>query len=71
MPAILKEENTKDWLDSTTSESRLIEIIKDQPDHDFGSYPVSSQINKLELNSPKLIEPSKPMDQFGNFSLFD
>jgi putative SOS response-associated peptidase YedK len=71
MPAIIKEINVEDWLNPSTSETRLIEIISDQPDTDFGSYPVSSQINKLELNSPELIKPSKPMDQFGNFSLFD
>jgi putative SOS response-associated peptidase YedK len=71
MPAILKEENIEDWLHPSTSEIRLVEIINDNPYEVFGSYPVSSQINKLELNSPELIQPSKPMDQFGNFSLFD
>lgn len=71
MPAILKEKNIEDWLKTDTSQERLLEIIEDQPDEDFGSYPVSSQINKIELDLPELIQPTKPMDQFGNFSLFD
>jgi putative SOS response-associated peptidase YedK len=71
MPAIIKDQYLEAWMDKSTQPDRLLDIINDTHGEDFGSYPVSSQVNNININTPELIQPSKPMDQFGNYSLFD
>jgi len=71
IPIILEDEDIEIWLDKKTDEGQLLNLISKTTQSHFGSYPVSSRINKIDLNTPDLIEPSSPMDQFGNYSLFD
>jgi putative SOS response-associated peptidase YedK len=71
IPAIIRKSNVKEWLSSDTQEDRLIKLLNDYPKEEMGFYPVSSMISNIHLNDRKLIKPSKPVDQFGNYSLFD
>ena len=70
MPLILDKEFTSSWL-SDSSEKNLEEALAGGEEIQFGSYPVSSKINNIELDQADLIKQSYPMDQFGNYSLFD
>jgi putative SOS response-associated peptidase YedK len=71
LPAIIQKKNVAEWLDTKTPEERLIQILNEPPKEEIGSYPVSSLINNIQLNNPDLVQHSKPIDQFGNYSLFD
>lgn len=71
MPAIISNRNLESWLSEKTPDTKLMEMMLATPKLSFGSYPVSSQINNALLDSIDLVKPSKPMDQFGNYSLFD
>ncbi len=70
MPLILAKESTSIWL-SDLGQDSLSEVLSGGEDIQFGSYPVSSKINNIELDQAELIKQSFPMDQFGNYSLFD
>jgi len=70
MPLILDKNNASLWLGDTT-EKDPASILSESEDIQFGSYPVSSKINNIELDQADLIRQSSPMDQFGNYSLFD
>jgi putative SOS response-associated peptidase YedK len=67
MPVIFSLNEGNGWLKGDNK--KLEEQIDDK--RLFGSYPVSSKINNMEIDQADLIKQSSPMDQFGNYSLFD
>lgn len=71
MPVILSMEEEKIWLDQNATEDQLIALIKMYPADLLEGYNVSPMINSVEKDSPGLIIPTPPADQFGNLTLFD
>ncbi len=69
MPVILSLEQEKEWLQP---ESIAIDrYILPYPSERMRLFPVSAQVNQLDINTPELTLPSQPADQFGNYVLFD
>lgn len=64
-------EEEKIWLDQNATEDQLISVIKMYPADLLEGYNVSPMINSVEKDSPGLIIPTPPADQFGNLTLFD
>ena len=71
MPAILKPEDEKGWLNN---ELDLNDHLKMLTTYDAGlisKYTVSPMINRVDIDSAELIKNCAPADQFGNYTLFD
>ena len=71
MPLLLNKENGWKWLDDNLTMDQHLDVLSNVLDEEMGSYPVSSRINNTSYDSPDLIQPSSPVDQFGNYSLFN
>jgi putative SOS response-associated peptidase YedK len=71
MPAILNKSTEKIWLDGSTSEEELMQLLKSYPSQEMNLYSVSPGIIDSNANVPSLIIPAPPADQFGNLTLFD
>lgn len=71
MPVILAPEEEQIWLHLKTDENKILDMLTPYPDHNLRSYAVSIKVNDLANDSPDLIMPAPPADQFGNYSLFD
>ena len=71
MPAILLPEAEKIWMDPTSTISQLLDLLLPYPDSKMNFHPVSHLVDSLGENSEKLIQQTEPMDQYGNYSLFD
>ena len=71
MPLMLNKENGWKWLDDNLTMDQHLDVLSNVLDEEMGSYPVSSRINNTSYDSPDLIQPSSPVDQFGNYSLFN
>lgn len=71
IPFILPLENEDKWLDNTLPVESAMEILNHPSEKRLRSYTVSPRIDDPEVNSPSLIKPFSPADQFGNYSLFD
>ena len=72
MPVILTEENEKKWLDQKITTEELLALTSNAyPAAALRSYTVSNRIDVSGENSASLILPSSPVDQHGNYSLFD
>lgn len=71
MPAVLTKDSEKAWLDRESSEEQLLEQLTPYPSEKMGIYTVSPGISDLSNDSPSLLRPMAPADQFGNYSLFD
>lgn len=71
MPVILDSKAEKVWLDNKSKEEDLMEVLKSFPSDKMGNYTVSPKVNDVEAEGQSLIQPSVPIDQFGNYSLFD
>lgn len=71
MPLLFSLVEEKIWLDKNTSEDQLIALIKGYPATLLEGYNISPSINSVEHDSPSLIIPTPPADQFGNLTLFD
>jgi len=71
IPVILKDTNLTAWIDDSRSTEDLKQMLLNGSEDEMNTYPVSSNISKLNYDEPDLIEPSSPVDQFGNYSLFD
>lgn len=72
MPVILTKENEKKWLDEGASTENLLSLLSPPfPAEELSSYTVSNRIDTPGENSAALINPSSPVDQHGNYSLFD
>jgi len=70
MPLIVESEQINRWLSANDLDTAL-NLLQSDTEINFGSYPVSSKINNIEIDQADLINQSSPMDQFGNYSLFD
>lgn len=71
MPVILDKQQEAVWLNPSSSEADLINIMKTYPAGKLGIYTVSSLINNPEKDHPSLILPAPASDQHGNLTLFD
>lgn len=71
MPAILTQEAEKLWLDESASDIDLLDVLRPYPAEKMGTYPVSSKVNNAKYKGADSIASSSPVDQFGNYSLFD
>jgi putative SOS response-associated peptidase YedK len=70
MPVIFSPESEKIWMSKDTDIATLIELLKPYQSK-MSYYPVSPRINDSRVNTPSLISPTPPADQFGNLTLFD
>ena len=71
MPVILDRQSEKTWLQQANSVEEHMSLLKSYDEHKMESYSVSSQVNSVENDNPKLILSAPRSDQFGNFTLFD
>lgn len=71
MPAILTPASEKVWLDESSTESELMNLLTPYAADKMSYYPVSPRILDSTVNAPSLIIPTPPADQFGNLTLFD
>lgn len=71
MPLILQEKSYATWLDSATPEKEIDSLLVPPLSEHMHTYTVSPGIENVTNNSPALIKPFSPVDQFGNYSLFD
>jgi len=56
MPVILDPKAYSDWLDDSTPEGALKDILTHRINREFDSRPVSKAVNKVENNSADLIK---------------
>lgn len=70
MPVIVDKNMEAAWLDSSTSEEKLLAMLKPFPAAGMLSYTVSPMVNHVGNDSPFVIRKTLPMDQFGNYTLF-
>jgi putative SOS response-associated peptidase YedK len=71
MPAILSEDNETDWLTPGNSLEVLLDMLRSFPSEKMGMYTVSPMIDSSQLDLPSMVQPAPPVDQFGNFTLFN
>ena len=71
MPVILDRQSEKTWLQQANSVEEHMSLLKSYDEHKMESYSVTSQVNSVENDNPKLILSAPPSDQFGNLTLFD
>lgn len=71
MPVILPLEEEKNWLLHQGDAEAWRHVLKPFPSGRMKIFPVSPRLNQKDLNSPSLIEPVRPADQFGNYMLFE
>ena len=71
MPAILTAEHEKRWLDLHTTLEDLLDMLQPMPAEQMGMYTVSPMIDSNQLDLPSMVKPAPPVDQFGNFTLFN
>jgi len=70
MPAILRPEQYEPWLNED-GESEHLQLLETQTADNFHFYPVSHFVNSLHINTAQVIQPSQPVDQYGNYTLFN
>ena len=71
MPVILNQETEMQWLSRENDTTELLALLKPDPDLHLDFHPVSHLVNSVANNNSQLIEPSQPVDQRGNLTLFD
>lgn len=71
MPIILPMESEKPWLSPDLPVEAILQMLKPYPGELMNFFPVTTKINSPDFNSPLLLEPAQPTDQFGNYMLFD
>jgi putative SOS response-associated peptidase YedK len=70
LPLLLTDEQAKAWLDKGIEKDALSERLENPVIPDLNMHPVSPAIADKSKNSRDMIEPAKPADQFGNYTLF-
>ncbi|NMM49260.1 SOS response-associated peptidase [Marinigracilibium pacificum] len=70
MPVIFGKEQEEKWLNPNTSEDELISILKAPEEDILSFYSITPLINSPTSDGPALIEPAPPVDQNGNYTLF-
>lgn len=71
MPAILSEKHELEWLGLHNSLDTLLKMLAPYPSEQMGMYTVSPMIDSHHLDVPSMVKPAPPVDQFGNFTLFN
>lgn len=71
IPLILSKESEKIWLSGSEDESLLIGQLGKTTTVKLNAYTVSPRISTSTEDTPSLIAPAPPADQFGNLTLFD
>lgn len=71
MPVILEPELEKSWLNATTSTEDHLHLLQPYPSDKIKYHSVSTLVNSVRNDDPRLIEHAPPSDQFGNLSLFE
>lgn len=71
LPFILDKTSEKQWLSDEFSPETDVDILPLRLETNFTYHIVAPHISNLKINSPKLIEPQPPIDQLGNFTLFE
>lgn len=71
MPLVIPNEKEAVWLDRNSTEEDVSSLFAPYPAEKMTYYSVSPKIEDVTLDSPMLLKPSAPADQFGNYSLFD
>ena len=71
MPAILNKEDEEAWLSSHISSDSLLGMLQAFPSEQMGMYTVSPMIDSHHLDTPNMVQPAPPVDQYGNFTLFN
>ena len=70
MPVVLNRSEGEKWLQADFDAEKHIHMMEMEDWDFFSYYPVSPAISDPKINSPKLIKPVQPVDQFGNLTLF-
>lgn len=70
LPLLLADEQAKAWLDKGIGKENLSSKLENHEIPDLSMHPVSPSIADKSKNSPDMIAPAKPADQFGNYTLF-
>ena len=71
MPLVLNKNAESTWSNPASTKEDLLALLDPYPENDMHSYSVSPKIDDVTNDSPALIQPFAPADQFGNYSLFD
>ncbi len=71
MPVILDPKSEEQWLSSSLKPEDHLNILSVNCEQELAHYNVSSLVNSVRNNSPQLIVPTPPADQFGNLTLFN
>ncbi len=71
MPAILDPSEERDWLDETIEIEELLGLLQPYPAENMGLYTVSPMINSPNRDMATMVQPVPPVDQFGNYTLFN
>jgi putative SOS response-associated peptidase YedK len=69
-PVILTTETAKTWLSDYSKPEQIRAILENIQQLDLNYHPVSPLINNLKIYDQRLIEPTQPSDQHGNYTLF-
>ncbi len=71
LPLILNEASEKLWLSDAFSPNDTSEILSLKLETTFNYYIVSPHISDIKINNSNLILAQPPVDQLGNFTLFE
>ncbi len=72
MPVILPDKESEQlWLSNHVTMEELMGLLQPEDALSMDFYTISPMVNAVKNNSPKLIQPTPPVDQFGNLTLFD
>jgi putative SOS response-associated peptidase YedK len=56
MPVILHSESYEAWLDQKCSSHEVKKLMEPYPDEEMKSHPVSSRVNKADVDNEELIK---------------
>ncbi len=70
MPVILEREFEKNWISDSFEEGAFTDFLPKYSVTRLYSYSVSSMVNSVQNDDPKLIVPAPAADQYGILSLF-
>lgn len=71
MPAILSPTAEKTWLQTDISSEDLLDLLQPYPADNMGQYTVSPMINSTKTDMATMVQPVPPVDQYGNYTLFN
>ncbi|MFY0599060.1 MAG: SOS response-associated peptidase [Cyclobacteriaceae bacterium] len=69
-PLLLNKQSSDIWLSNDSNEDNIRTILEKYHHFTLNYHPVSPLINNLKIYDQRLIEPTQPSDQHGNYTLF-